>query len=156
MSQKDLIELIRSISIHQGVNNELCLAIAGRETELINSKTRYEENWTYLVNPGKYALALGITEKTETMLQKTSFTALQIMASCTREMGFQGYLNDLTFPEVGLLFAIKKLGALCKKYPIETDVISSWNQGSPRKENNLYLNHDYVDNVTTRLQRLRA
>jgi hypothetical protein len=155
MSTQDLVKLIREIAMREGVDPELCLAIAGKETELVNSKTRFERDWSYLVFPEKYARALGITIETETMLQKTSFTAMQIMASCCREIGFKGYLTDLNFPEIGLFFAIKKLKAVIKRFGIETDVISSWNQGYPKKTNNVYLNQEYVDDVSIRLKKLR-
>lgn len=157
MVADELKNLIREIANREGVNPELCLAIAGRESDYVNSKCRFEKHWSYLVMPEKYATALGITEETETLLQSCSFTAMQIMGSVARELGFQGYLTDLNFPEIGLLFAIKKVKILTKKFLTLEDAISSYNQGGPYKDSKgLYLNNSYVQNVLSRFKKLKT
>lgn len=157
MPTDDLKKLIIDLAKAQGVDPFLCLAIAGRESEYVNSKCRFEKNWSYLVMPEKYARALGITKDTETLLQSCSFTSMQIMGSVARELGFQGYLTDLNFPEIGLPFAIKKLRLLTKKFFTLEDAISSYNQGGPYKDaKGVYLNQPYVDNVKERLSKLRS
>ncbi len=156
MNANEIKNLIRSIAVHEGVNPELCIAIAGKESDYINSRCRFEKNWKYLVNPAKYALDLGITVETEMTLQKFSYSAMQVMGSVARELGFSSHLTDLNFPEVGLLFAVKKVKALTKKYPNEIDAISAYNQGNPRKDDKgLYVNENYVNNVLSRLNKLR-
>lgn len=151
----DLINLITATAELHDVDPSLCLAIADKETGLVNSKCRYETKWGYLVSPLKYAKLLGITEYTEIQQQKFSWGAMQIMGSVARELGFKGYLNDLTFPENGIFYAVKKVKVLLSKYKVEADAISAYNQGNARKTNGVYDNAQYVVDVQAKLLKLR-
>lgn len=118
---------------------------------------RHEPDFKYFSEPGKWAASLGITEETERLFQACSWGLMQVMGSVARELGYKGPLQNLCSMWTGTEFGCKKLASLFEKYPDENDVISAYNQGSPRRDmqTTRYMNQDYVDKVTRKLLELR-
>lgn len=156
MGKKELMELIRKIATTEGINPELALAIAGNESNYDCGACRFEKKWKWFVNPRKFSQSLLVTYETEKLLQACSWGPMQVMGAVARELGFTGQIASLSYPELGVLFACKKLKSLMKVYTNELDVISAYNQGSAYKTNNVYNNQVYVDNVVERLKALRS
>ena len=115
---------------------------AGRTTAV-----RYEPNWKTHLNPVMYANILNITTMTEATLQSFSWGLMQVMGTVARELGFCGHLPQLCEPEHGLKYGCMKVNELFNRFDELTDVISAYNQGTPRKENGKYRNQYYVDTV---------
>lgn len=135
---------------------DLIIAISGVESNWNTMAMRYEKNWSYLYRPEYYAKKLFITKDTESQLQMFSYGLCQVMGSVARELGFDGHLPQLLIPEFGVEFAVKKIIALRKKYSDLGDIISSYNQGSPRKKDDgSYVNQPYVDKVMKNLMQLK-
>ena len=144
-------------AIVQGVDPSLLKAIIAVESNWDPRVSRFEPNWKYLYYARENAERLGITVETEKVLQSMSIGLMQIMGGVARELGFKGNLSELFKPEINLDYGIKKLKALIKKYPEEMDVISSYNQGSPRlTPGKLYKNQLYVDKVWKELIKIRG
>jgi soluble lytic murein transglycosylase-like protein len=155
VTTKELIALIRNTATSMGLDPNLATAIAIQESNFDSSSCRYEPNWSYFFQVDKFARKLNITSITEKQLQAFSWGCMQVMGSVARELGFEEDLPLLMTPENGVLYGCKKLKSLSNKYGSLTDVISSYNQGSPRKDRNgLYNNKNYVDSVLSRLNTL--
>lgn len=77
-----------------------------------------------------------------------SMGLMQIMFGVAKaDYGFKGEPFELMAPSNSILYGVKHLKRLFKRYNLE-DGISSYNQGSPRKlKNGTYKNQDYVDRV---------
>lgn len=120
------------------------------ETGWLADATRFEPAWNYLLTPELFAKKLGISLATEIQLQKFSWGPLQIMGSVARELGFDGNLPGLIYPELGLKFGGLQVLRMMKVHKLTTDMVSSYNQGHPVRdlESGKYLNQGYVDNFT--------
>ncbi len=157
LDQKGLIALIRTTAKAAGIDDDFAVSIAGQETNFISSRCRYEPSWAYYNVPIAWAAKLGITPQTEQVMQATSWGCMQIMGSVARELGFDGYLNDLTDPPNGIFYACAKIAKLDKVYEKEEAVAAAYNAGTPRLGlAGKFVNQDYVDGVMGRLQKLRS
>jgi soluble lytic murein transglycosylase-like protein len=155
-SVRDLIDMIRRIAPTYKVDADLAVAIAGVETNYHAYKTRFEAKWSYFLKPETYAQQLGISLDTEKKDQATSWGPMQIMGSVCRELGYVDHLVGLVDPELAISYSCKKLNILQKKYTNESDAISAYNAGTPRKNTQgIYLNQIYLDHVRERLNKLR-
>lgn len=139
------------IQISQSFNldDTLVAAICEVESSGIPGKTRYESTWTYFEDPKSYAASLGITEETETLLQKFSYGPMQVMGAVAREHGYRGHLPLLCSEYLGVYYGCVHLRWLTLKHGYSgDDLISSYNWGTPRKGGDQqYLNQNYVDQV---------
>jgi hypothetical protein len=110
--------------------------------------SRYEDHYSYLVIPDHFAKLNHITVKTEQVLQKCSWGLAQIMGGTARYLGYQGPIPALLLPEINVYWMARLLAVLKKDFASLNDVISSYNQGSPkRKPDGTYKNQLYVDKV---------
>jgi hypothetical protein len=159
MDQSTLFTVIRGKALEFGVCEDLAVAIAMTESGCIwpRQSTRFEPAWKYFVKPEKYAEQNGLSLETEMREQATSWGPMQVMGSVCRELGFQGPLPEIFQPVAGAQYGVMKLKVLLSKYKNESDAISAYNQGSPRKTHDgFYLNQSYVEKVMARLKALRA
>jgi soluble lytic murein transglycosylase-like protein len=156
MDMTSVQNLIRSICGSEGVDPELAIAIAWTESNFDTGVVRYERGYPYSISPEKYAARLLITEETEKLLQSMSWNVFQVMGATARECGLTGHLTSLVNPSLGILYGVKYIKVLTKRFADEKDVISSYNQGGPyRDKNGDYKNQQYVNDVTQKLIRLR-
>lgn len=132
------------------VSPALLYSIAMIESSLDPNTVRYEPNWRYYYDIKKFADDLDITSQTEHVLQSMSWGLMQVMGTVARELGFTRHLTELINPHFNVAIAIKKLEELFNKYDNLEDVVSSYNQGNPRKKaDGLYMNQNYVNKVLT-------
>ena len=151
------LALIQAASTQHGVDAALIQAITEHESGGESYRTRFEPAWRYFLDPAAYASRLDITADTERVNQATSWGPMQVMGSVARELGFSGLLTELTDAQTGLYWGVLKLKHLLTQYD-ETDAISAYNAGSPRKTpGGQYVNASaYVDPICRRLRELRA
>jgi soluble lytic murein transglycosylase-like protein len=85
---------------------------------------------------------------TDIVAQKISWGLMQVMGGTARtELGYTGWLPDLCAPAIGLDLGCRYLARLITRHG-EDGGVSSYNQGSPRKNpHGRYLNQPYVDKV---------
>ena len=91
----------------------------------------------------------------ELVEEQISWGLLQIMGAVARERGLKGWLTRLLQPEVNLSIGIKHLQWLAAREWHGNDMISAYNQGSPRRhsvrksgaEVREYVNQAYVSRV---------
>jgi len=132
-------------------------AIVIVESNGITCATRYEPRYRYTTHPHIYASNIGITPGTEEIHQKTSWGLMQVMGGLARELGHTTHLTELCDPVVGLNYGCKYIKRLQETYDKRTDVISAYNQGSPRKtKGGFYRNEAYVDKVSSYIRELEA
>lgn len=165
MIKEDIIESIKNISALYKVDHNLCLAIAKTESEYSDTSCRYEKEWRYLKDPEVCVTQLVnrgfyTSLETEIQLQKMSHGVFQLMGSVMRELKyFDPILKIYSDPKIGIVLGIKKIKTLMDKYLDESDCISAYNAGSPRKilRNGVleYSNQKYVDKVSILTELLR-
>lgn len=86
--------------------------------------------------------------KEDHQLLASSLGIMQVMGLVAREHGFDGDLNALLIPEVGLLYGCIHLAGLQEKHAALEEVVASYNAGSPRRrKDGRFVNQDYVDKV---------
>ena len=151
-----IVAMVEKAAQCEGLDLNLVKAIITVESSWDPKVSRYEPHWKYLYFVREFAEKNQITVETETVLQSMSIGLMQIMGGVARELGFEGNLSELFKPETNLFYGCKKLKQVVKKYSEELDVISSYNQGSPRMtDGKMYKNFQYVDKVSAVLRELR-
>ena len=141
-------ELVLKKATEFKLDVNLVRAIISTESSWNPFAIRYEPQWRYFYETRSLASLLGITHPTMELFQATSYGLMQIMGSVAYELGFRQSPVLLCDPEINLHYGCKKLKKLFEKYGHEDDVISSYNQGNPRKNNGgMYLNQRYCDKV---------
>jgi hypothetical protein len=132
-------------------------AIVSVESRGQNYSTRFEPNYKYLYKVDEFANLLKITPETEACHQRTSWGLMHILGSTSRDIGYKGFLPALAIKAIGLKWGLTYLNSLIEKHDDIHDAISSYNQGSPRKDEfGEYLNQDYVDRVIDKAAFLKA
>jgi len=149
------IDLIYRISSAYGLDFVLVCSIVMQESGGSSDAARYEKHYKYLENPKMYAKMHKISEDTEVILQKTSFSLTQIMGGTARWMGYKGPLNHLFKPSLNLEWGCTYLKYLRERHSSTMDVIAAYNAGSVRKDSNgRYVNQEYVDSVMAHYRQL--
>lgn len=147
-NKESLLQLIEKAASKFNLDPCLVEAIVKKESSYITKLMRYEAAWSYFYDIKRFSKPNLITDRTEQELQKFSFGLMQVMGSVAREDGHSGQLVDLLIPETGLNYGCMQLKQFVTKYPNIQDAISSYNQGSPRKNYvGKYQNQAYVDDV---------
>lgn len=151
-----IVAVVEKAAQCEGLDLNLVKAIITVESSWDPRVSRYEKHWKYLYFVREFAEKNNITVETEIALQSMSIGLMQIMGTVAREMGFEGNLSELFKPDVNVFYGCKKLKSLLKKYPSELDVISAYNQGSPKMtDGGHYRNEKYVSKVQLILRDLR-
>ncbi len=89
-----------------------------------------------------------MAEKAEPQINDTSYGLMQILLGTGRMIVPNISVEQLLTPEININVGSKYLAQLYAKYNSIDDMISSYNQGSPRKDaSGNYLNQVYVNNV---------
>ena len=146
-------KLSSSIAKTYGLDPNLVMAIIHTESRNDPNAMRYERGYRYLVNFNS-PLVSGSTEK---MQQSTSWGLMQIMGATARDMGCkEPWLNCLLDPETNIKYGCQHLARLIKKHGVRGGV-SSYNQGSPRKDvNGELINVAYVNKVMDKMKELEV
>lgn len=138
---------IRDVSYEENIPWRLLAAIVRVESNGDDYATRYEEHYKYLFKVKEFAQENGITILTETIHQKTSWGAAQVMGAVAREFGFDEELPRLCGKN-SLIYACKLIKRLASKYSQREDIIAAYNSGTPiRNTSGKYKNQEYVDKV---------
>jgi len=117
--------------------------------------TRFEPHYRWATDVEKFAKKNMINTVTEEHLQKTSWGLMQIMGGTARGLGFEGQIPKLLDPKINITWGCILIRKLFKRYNNLDDVISSYNQGSPRKmDGGAYRNQHYVNSVLKHLEEL--
>lgn len=142
--------LAKNVGLEHDVSPKLILAIIYQESKGVPWITRYEPDYHYLYKTQDMAHKLQQTEETIIKEQKTSWGLMQIMGAVAHELGHPGYLSELVSPATNLYWSAKLLKKLQCRYNAVSEVIASYNAGSPRQDGKgFYVNQKYVDSVLT-------
>lgn len=142
------LQFFTEISHHSEIEPELLMAIAKTESGLNPNTARYEPRWQYHLDVTTWAKKLRISRDTEKVLQSISWGLMQVMGTVARENGFDKHLTQLINPNYNVLIAIRKLEYLDRKYDSIEEIVSAYNQGWPRKdEDGNFVNCRYVSMV---------
>lgn len=138
--------LIRTLACRHGVSVDLALAVASVESGMRANFAYYDKSYYLFHEPEFYAGIYKIQLSTELNFQKTSWGIFGLPGGKARQVGFGGWLPELSSAEVGAEWGIRKLKELTERYRSTTDIISAYNAGSAyvTKEGK-YINHDYVE-----------
>lgn len=146
---------VHDIADKHGVDKFLLAAICRQESNSNTWAMRYEPAYKPRLDVIKFAKLNGISRATEEVAQGCSWGLCQVMGHIARSLGFQGSLTELCEPSVCLEYACKLLAQLKARFPARNDMISAYNQGSPRKDpTGKYVNQEYVDSVLLHLSQL--
>ncbi len=146
-----LIDLIKTENKIFDLRLDLVCALVSVESSGKASAIRYEKAYTYYFKPQTFSMKFHTTDETEKALQRFSYGLLQIMGGTARYLGYSGSLLELLDPRLGLHWGMTYLKSICDEYLDLTDQISVYNAGSVRKENGLYVNQSYVNQVLSLL-----
>lgn len=141
-----LLALIKLAAAERQLPWELVYAICQVESSLNPDAVRFEANFRWIVGDR------ATIEPVELSGQSTSWGLMQIMGAVARELGFTGHFHDLLQPTRNLHYGCLHLRRFKAKYGDWPDVISAYNQGSPRRKGGSfgpYNNQPYVDKVLT-------
>jgi soluble lytic murein transglycosylase-like protein len=153
-----LLGLIINTAKQAQVPPELALAII--EIESGGNPYAASVNPTYPYTMTQAKRPDNCNVNTEIYMQKTAWGLMQIMGATARSLGFDGWLPELTVPEVNLLLGIKHLQTLMgryhKKYGL-AGVMAAYNGGSPRlRADGKFVNQVYVNKVTKAMEKYKA
>lgn len=150
-------KLVTTICKEYAMDPYLVLAIIYQESRGNTYAERYEPDFKSLLDVKYFAKKNLVTEDTEIISQKTSRGLCQIMGGTARYLGFGGYLAELFVPHINIRLCIKFLCRLFQRHGHQSDVIASYNAGSPRFDaDGRYKNQTYVDNVLRYHKTLRS
>lgn len=138
----DLRAVIEKKALLNDVSPDLIEAIVITESSGQPDAWRYEPNfYAKYIRDGHYPEEL----KKELA---TSWGLMQVMGVIAWERGLRYKIKEtLCTVDGGLDYGIKHLMRFMKKYGNWNDAIASYNAGSPRKKDGLYVNQRYVDKV---------
>ena len=90
-----------------------------------------------------------ISKETELVMRSSSFGLMQLMGQTLREHGFENqYLTECCDSKLGIMYGIKHLCKLMKKYQTLDEVLAAYNAGTPRRgANGKFGNQEYVDSA---------
>ncbi len=141
-------QIINTMAKEYGLDPCLVMAMVMVESGNRSNVARYEDHYRWLVDPSTHAKRLGISQETETQLQKFSWGLLQTMGGTVRGLGYMGFLPELCVPQVGVRWGCVFLQQLSMRYESTEEVIASYNAGSPRRnDDGTFVNQIYVDKV---------
>ncbi len=178
-SKAKLIFLARDMAERKGIDPALVCSLCEVESAWQPWAVRYERGYQYLYglereDPAEddsvedtlwgwivvmdrlhNAVPTTSSHNTEVASQRTSWGLMQIMGAVARERGLKGWLTRLLQPEVNLSIGIKHLQWLAGRGWSGKDMISAYNQGSPRRQSvrksgmevREYVNQAYVSRV---------
>lgn len=120
----------------------LIKAICHQESGFSPWAIRFEPNYKWLFHADQ-------ATATEQNQQKTSWGIMQVMGAVARELGFkERFISKLCDPHTGIYYGSKHLANFYKQHGDWDKAISSYNQGSPRVEDDgLFVNQQYVNSV---------
>jgi len=136
---------ISECSLRFGIEEELIRAFIQKESDGVATAMRYEPQ----LRRAKWYKNTLPKDELDNDFAYYSIGLMQTLWGIARSYGFKGSPFDMIDPKVSIYYGCKHLSVLMKKYRSLSDAISSYNQGSPRKdkETGLYLNQGYVDFV---------
>lgn len=151
LTKTQLIDEVRPIARDYHIDPLLVCAIVEVESDRNPWAMRYEPNYRWLFNVKDFARHHGVSQATEHAAQVTSWGLMQLMGAVARERGFGArYLSELCVVGRNLSYGCLHLSWLVnsKGYTETDDLISAYNQGSPRKSRDgVYVNFRYVERV---------
>lgn len=143
--------LVEKHAMDFGLERALVHAIIQVESRGLDWAVRYEPNmrWLYSLDRAQELADLcEVSLDTELMCQRTSWGLMQVMGVTARDLGLRDPIPSLLNADTGIMYGCKLLRKLSDKYALQQDVISAYNAGSPRKNNNFYANQNYVNKVS--------
>lgn len=148
-----IIDIVHRFAKQESVPIMLALAICEVESGGDSMAIRYEPEWKYQYDMGRFAKLCNTTVETERVLQSCSFGLMQVMGTVARELGHTGSLVQLLDPFVGAKYGCIKLAKLLAIHESIDDVIAAYNAGSPiKRSTGEYVNQGYVDKVKSILK----
>lgn len=153
MTNREIVEKAQYYATLLDLDWRLVVAIIEQESGFNVWAVRYEPDFKYILTADKFATMNRITTQTETQLQKMSIGLMQVMGAVYRELGFTESLGKCFDPSIAIYFGCLKIKQLMTRYSSLSDVISSYNAGSPRRDSSgAYTNQHYVDSVLRHMQ----
>jgi soluble lytic murein transglycosylase-like protein len=138
----DIRQAIESIAYEHNIEPDLIEAMVLTESSGNAKAWRYE--------PAFYAKYIQKKDYPEELKKDlaTSWGLMQVMGVVAWEMGLKGRIKEtLCTIEGGLEYGVKHFAKFLHKYGNIPDAIASYNAGSPRRKDGIYVNQGYVDKV---------
>lgn len=143
-----LKQLVRDQCKVSRLNEDVISALITVESAWNPKRARFEKRFFDYGNIPQFARQQGISEDTETMLQKTSWGLMQLMGATARSLGYLDWLPDLCDPAKGIHWGCEYYRKNAARYVDVRDQIAAYNAGSViKKADGTYANQDYVNRV---------
>jgi len=148
MVTSDLVGIIEQYSAKYAIPENIIYGVCMQESNFQMMACRYEPGYKWLYHP-ETTKPKGCSMETEKVFQKVSWGIGQCMGAVLREYGYTDWLPSILFDKhAQIMYCVKHLANLKKRFPEGNDYISAYNQGSPRKRpNGEYVNSKYVNSV---------
>jgi soluble lytic murein transglycosylase-like protein len=126
---KEISHYIEYYSKEYGVEKALIEAIIMQESKENPTAMRYEPHLT----KAKWYLKLLTEEQKKDPFSYFSMGSMQVLFGIAKHHGFKGTPHELLNPKYSIAYGVIYLKDLIDRYYNIEDVISSYNQGSPKK-----------------------
>lgn len=158
MFEKQLLkyqELITASATLYKINPNWVCALIEKESSWNTYAVRYEPNYTDINAPASFAKNAPCTVATEITCQRMSWGLGQLMGSVARKQGLDGMISELLNPAINILHMCMLINSLQKIDSSSQAVFAMYNGGPKFRYISFgkFRNQDYVDSVTSNLQR---
>jgi len=128
---------VRGVRVDPSVVYGVCV----KESRLEPAACRYEPHYKWLFQPDSVKPAI-CSEATEIIMQKISWGLMQVMGAVYRELGYRGWLSEITADvDAQLMYGCLHLADKIGRHGLRGG-LSAYNAGSPTDKN-----RGYVDDV---------
>ncbi len=130
-------EILNGVELEPAIVYGVCV----KESRLEPAACRYEPHYKWLFKPESVKPAI-CSEATEIIMQKISWGLMQVMGAVYRELGYRGWLSELTADvDAQLMYGCLYLADKIGRHGLRGG-LSAYNAGSPTEKN-----RGYVDDV---------
>lgn len=131
---------IAEYATKHGLKPAIVYGICRQESGLNQYACRFEPAYKWLFRPRDVKPAISSIE-TEIAMQKISWGLMQVMGGVFRELGFDGWLSEISSNvDLQLDYGCKHLAKKIKAYGLPGG-ISAYNAGIPSEKNAAYVDH---------------
>ncbi len=150
MTREEIKSLLKA-KAKRPIDIDLMTAIILTESSGNPDRVCFEPHIHSFTKAPLFAKKFGMDQKTEENLQMMSWGLCQLMGNTARDIGYEGNLLKLLDPEINVIWGMEFFWRKSRRYEDKSDLIASYNAGTPMMVGAVYKNQDYVNKVLSNL-----